>query len=424
MGCSYCAGGKSGAFFPDFSLHRTTMRLKIMKNCPRSPTRLAAGTQVRQAPRVRLRDWLRLLHTPGLGPRRVARLLEAFGTPAAALQADARAWAAADTGCRPCTGAEIALREAGVEADLDWLDRDTRHSILTLDDPDYPQLLAQLPDPPPALYLVGDAALLHKPQIAVVGSREATPQGRRTAERFATALAAAGLTVTSGLARGIDAAAHQGALSGPGGSTIAVVATGPDRVYPSMHRRLAHRIADQGLMVSLWPTGTMARSGHFPQRNRVISGLALGTLVVEAAVRSGSLITARLAAEQGRSVYAIPGSILSPVSRGCHRLIQEGAQLVESPDDILEELADWLGVERPITAPGRPPADGATLDPDQERVLTSMGFDPVAMEELLQRTGLTVEALSSMLVLLELNGRVASLSHGRYQRLDAGPPSI
>ena len=374
-------------------------------------------------PRERLRDWLRLLHTPGLGPRRVARLLEAFGTPAAALEAGARAWAAAGAGGRPCEGNEITLREAGVDADLRWLDRDSRHAILTRDDPDYPPLLAQIPDPPPALYLIGNPAMLLRPQIAVVGSREATPQGLRTAERFAAALASAGLTVTSGLARGIDAAAHQGALSGPGGSTVAVVATGPDRVYPSVHRRLAHRIADQGLMVSLWPVGTVARSGHFPQRNRVISGLSLGTLIVEAALRSGSLITARLAAEQGRSVYAVPGSILSPVSRGCHRLIQEGAQLVESPDDILEDLADWLGVAGRPAAAELPPADAGSLDPEQERVLTLMGFDPVGLEDLLQRTGLTVEALSSILVLLELNGRVASLSHGRYQRLDAGPPS-
>jgi DNA processing protein len=374
-------------------------------------------------PRERLRDWLRLLHTPGLGPRRVARLLEAFGTPAAALQADARAWAAAGAGGTPCAAEDIALREAGVEADLQWLERDSRHFILTRDDPDYPPLLAALPDPPPALFLVGDPAMLRRPQIAVVGSREATPQGLRTAERFGKALASAGLTVTSGLARGIDAAAHQGALSCPGGSTVAVVATGPDRVYPSVHRRLAHRIADQGLVVSLWPVGTVARPAHFPQRNRVISGLSLGTLVVEAAVRSGSLITARLAAEQGRSVYAVPGSILSPVSRGCHRLIQEGAQLVESPDDILEDLAEWLGVAGPSAAAELPPADATSLDPEQERVLTQMGFDPVGIDELLQRTGLTVETVSSILVLLELNGRVASLSHGRYQRLDAGPPT-
>ncbi len=373
-------------------------------------------------PRERLEDWLRLLHTPGLGPRRVARLLEAFGTPAAALQADARQWTAAGVAGRPRSGDATTTREAGVEADLAWMERDPRHGILTRDDPEYPPLLASLPDPPPALYLVGDSSLLRRPQIAIVGSRDATPQGLRHAERFARALTEASLTVTSGLAIGIDGAAHNGALAVHDGRTLAVVATGPDRVYPSAHRRLAHKIADHGLLVSLWPVGTLARPGHFPQRNRVISGLALGTLVVEAALRSGSLITARLAAEQGRSVYAIPGSILSPVSRGCHRLIRDGAQLVESPDDILEDLADWLGVAGTPTAAAEAPADAADIDPEHERVLTLMGFDPVALDELLQRTGLTVEALSSILVLLELNGRVALLSHGRYQRLDAGFP--
>lgn len=374
-----------------------------------------------ETPRERLRDWLRLLHTPGLGPQRVARLLEGFGTPAAALRSDARGWASVGVATAR-EGDAVSTREAGVEADLAWLERDDRHHILARDDPAYPPLLAELPDPPPALYLVGDPDLLRRPQIAIVGSREATAQGLRHAERFAGALAAAGLTVTSGLALGIDAAAHRGALAAPGGSTVAVVATGPDRVYPSAHRRLAHRIADQGLLVSLWPVGTLARPGHFPQRNRVISGLTLGTLVVEAALRSGSLITARLAAEQGRSVYAIPGSILSPVSRGCHHLIQQGAQLVESPDDILEDLADWLGVPGSAPPDTAAPADAASLDPEHERVLTEMGFDPIGLEELLQRTGLTVAALSSILVLLELNGRVALLSHGRYQRLDAGPP--
>jgi DNA processing protein len=369
-----------------------------------------------------LRDWLRLVHTPGLGPRRMARLLESFGSPAAALQADARGWAAAGVSGTPGRGETASAVEAGVEADLEWLQRDQRHHILTRDDPGYPSFLAELPDPPPALYLIGDPEFLRRPQIAIVGSREATPQGLRHAESFARNLSAAGLTVTSGLALGIDGAAHRGALAAPGGSTVAVVATGPDRVYPSQHRRLAHRIADHGLLVSLWPVGTLARPGHFPQRNRVISGLALGTLVVEAALRSGSLITARLAAEQGRSVYAIPGSILSPVSRGCHRLIQEGAQLVESPDDILEDLAEWLGLASCTRPAGTVPADAKNLDPEQERVLTRMGFDPVGLEELLQRTGLTVEALSSILVLLELNGRVATLSHGRYQRLDAGLP--
>nr|WP_041483896.1 DNA-processing protein DprA [Thioalkalivibrio paradoxus] len=369
-----------------------------------------------------MRDWLALLHTPGLGPRRIARLLERFGDPATALQADARDWALADVPGGPCRGSDRDRLERGIETDLAWLNADPRHAIMTRQDPRYPPLLAELPDPPPALYLVGAPELLRKPQIAVVGARGATPQGLRNAERFATALAAAGLAVTSGLALGIDGAAHRGALAVENGRTVAVIATGPDRVYPPQHRRLAHRIADHGLLVSLWPVGTAPSPKHFPQRNRVISGLALGTLVVEAALRSGSLITARLAAEQGRAVYAIPGSILSPVSRGCHRLIRDGAQLVDSPDDILEDLADWLGVPADPPADTPPMPDGAALDPEQERVLGLMGFDPVSLDDLLQRTGLTVNTLSSMLVLLELNGRVAALSHGRYQRLDAGSP--
>jgi DNA processing protein len=367
-------------------------------------------------------DWLRLLHTPGLGPRRVARLIERFGSPSAALQADARDWAATGVPGEPCRGDALRERDAGVAADLAWCESDPRHRIVARDHPDYPALLTELPDPPPVLYLVGNPALLQSPQIAVVGSRDATPQGLRHAEHFGRSLAQAGLTVTSGLALGIDGAAHRGALEAADGRTIAVVATGPDRVYPARHRRLAHRIADHGLLVSLWPVGTLARPSHFPQRNRVISGLALGTLVVEAALRSGSLITARLAAEQGRSVYAIPGSILSPVSRGCHRLIQEGAQLVESPDDILEDVAEWLGLGGKSPSPAGTGIDTTGMDPEQAEVLDRMGFDPVPMEDLLQRTGLTVEALSSILVLLELNGRVAALSHGRYQRLDAGPP--
>lgn len=367
------------------------------------------------------RDWLQLTNTPGLGPRRVLRLLEAFGSPVAALAAPDSEWQRAGVDIRMDAEAER-TREAATEADLAWLDQSPRHHLVCLDDPAYPKLLAELSDPPPVLYLNGDPALLHRPQIAVIGSRECTPQGQRLARDFARELAAAGLVVTSGMARGIDGAAHEGALAASQGTTIAVVATGPDRIYPGEHRRLAHRIADHGLVVSLWPTGTRPLAGNFPQRNRVISGMALGTIVVEAALKSGSLITARLAAEQGRQVYAVPGSVLSRNSRGCHRLIREGAQLIESADEVLEDLADWLGVApAPASAP---PAEAAAqpLDPEQERVLNAMGFDPIPLETLRERTKLTIEALSSMLVLLELNGRVAALDHGRYQRLDAGSP--
>ncbi|WP_019584256.1 DNA-processing protein DprA [Thioalkalivibrio sp. ALE16] len=365
-------------------------------------------------------DWLQLINTPGLGPRRLLQLVEAFGSPGNALAAPAAEWQRAGVDLKLDTAARQA-RDTGAKADQAWLDADPRHTLLCLDDPDYPPLLAELPDPPPVLYLNGARELLRSPQVGIVGSREATPQGERLATEFARELAGAGLTVTSGLARGIDGAAHEGALAAPGGRTIAVVATGPDRIYPAQHRRLAHRIADHGLVVSLWPTDTRPLARNFPQRNRVISGLSLATLVVEAALKSGSLITARLAAEQGRQVYAVPGSVLSPTSRGCHRLIRDGAQLVESAEEILDDLADWLGV-----APDAPPAAAEPasdpLDPEQERVLNAMGFDPVPLETLRERTKLTIEQLSSMLVLLELHGRVAALDHGRYQRLDAGSP--
>ena len=396
--------------------------MSAKQDSPRAPQPDAPSGDMHEpsAPAESLLDWLRLVHTPGLGARRTQQLLDAFGSPAAALAAPEREWRQATGMTAPDRDVQEA-RETGIRNDLEWREQDPRHHILCRDDADYPPLLAELPDPPPVLYLNGQRDLLRAPQIAVIGSRECTPQGQRLAREFARELAGAGLAITSGLARGIDGAAHEGALAAPQGRTIAVVATGPDRIYPGEHRRLAHRIADHGLVVSLWPVGTRPLARNFPQRNRVISGLSLGTLVVEAALESGSLITARLAAEQGRQVYAVPGSVLSPVSRGCHRLIREGAHLVEGPDEILEDLANWLGIEQRDAAPApAPPRD--PLDPEQERVLTAMGYDPVPLETLRERTKLTIETLSSMLVLLELNGRVAALDHGRYQRLDAGSP--
>jgi DNA processing protein len=376
-----------------------------------------------------LAHWLRLLHTPGLGPRRIARLLEIHGSPEQVLLTEDQEWKVVPAPGQPPLPADwSAHRESGVAADLAWQAQDPgqRH-LLTRTDPEYPLLLRQLPDAPPVLYLVGQLSLLHRPQIAIVGTREPTPQGERHAEYFARELASAGVAVTSGLARGIDAAAHRGALATPEGRTLAVMATGPDRIYPRRHARLAQEIAEQGLLVALWPVGSAAQASHFPQRNRVISGLTLGTLVVEAALHSGSLITARLAAEQGRNVYALPGSILNPVSRGCHRLLREGAQLVESPDDILEDLAAGLdlGIQHPSSPATAELPLASTVQPvalpaAQVHVLELMGYDPIGEEELLTRSGLTVAALSSILVLLELDGYVARLHHRRYQRLDAG----
>jgi len=385
------------------------------------------GSERTTAESGHLANWLRLIHTPGLGPRRTARLLERFGSPDAALAVGTRGWTGLGLPETALPQGWEVQRERGVEDDLAWLGKDSRNEILTLHDPRYPALLLAIPDPPPVLYLTGDVGLLRQPQIAIIGSRAATPQGLQHARNFADTLTRNGLTITSGLAAGIDASAHVAALAAPDGRTIAVMATGPDRIYPPGHRRLAHRIADHGLLLALWPAGTGAQTTHFPQRNRVISGLALGTLVVEAAQRSGSLITARLAAEQGRSVYAIPGSVLSRVSRGCHQLIQEGAQLVQDPEDILEDLAEWLGVDSEdgkaqsgSSRGSRCAGEDSPLAPEQAEMLALMGFDPIAIDALVERSGLTVEVVSSMLVTLELNGRVAPLGLGHYQRLEAG----
>ena len=262
----------------------------------------------------------------------------------------------------------------------------------------------------------GDPGLLCSPQLAIVGSRNPSVSGRQTAGEFAAHLAAVGITISSGLASGIDGAAHLGALRADG-FTLAVAATGLDRVYPADHRDLAHRIAEQGVLVSEFPPGTPPRRDHFPRRNRIIAGLALGTLVVEAAVRSGSLITARLAAEQGREVFAIPGSIHNPLARGCHRLIRQGAKLVETAQDVLEELAPLLGTRSSaasLSDDEPPQLRLQTLDPEYRQLLASLGHDPLPADQLIERSGLTAEAVSSMLLLLELEGYVSSAPGGRY----------
>ncbi|WP_366637239.1 DNA-processing protein DprA [Aquisalimonas sp.] len=290
--------------------------------------------------------------------------------------------------------------------------------MLTWTDTRYPALLREMDSPPLCLYVNGDPDVLNVPQLAIVGSRNATAGGRSTAREFAEHLASRGLTITSGLAVGVDAAAHQGALDG-GGFTVAVTATGPDRVYPPRHRSLAHAIAADGAVVTEFPCGTPPRAGHFPRRNRIISGLAAGTLVVEASPRSGSLITARLALEQGREVFAIPGSIHNPLARGCHRLIRDGsAKLVEQADEILEELTGRLQLPRePATGTGNgTEPQQLQLDPEHEAVLNALGYDPVPLETVLQRTGLTPDVVSSILLLLELSGRITAMPGGRYAR--------
>ncbi len=298
------------------------------------------------------------------------------------------------------------------DAERAWLEDPASH-VVTRRDAAYPPLLRQIADPPPLLFVRGDPLLLARPQIAVVGSRNPTPGGTDNARAFARALARAGFAITSGLALGIDAAAHAGALE-VSGHTIAVTGTGLDRVYPASHRALAHAIAQHGALVSEFPLGTAPRRENFPQRNRLISGLALGVLVVEAARVSGSLITARLAAEQGREVFAIPGSIHSPLARGCHALIRQGAKLVETAQDILEELGSLAEAVLGAGAAGDAPAPAATAA--EQALLEALGWDPVDIDTLCERSGLTPEAVSSMLLQMELRGLVAPGPGGRYQR--------
>lgn len=347
----------------------------------------------------KLRYWLALSLAPGVGPVQFRELLEQSGDipllfsspPAGKLKSYLRApdWASVDS----C---------------LQWAEQDSC-LILPLDDPRYPELLRQTHDAPPLLFARGNAALLQNPQLAMVGSRNPSVVGRETAQEFARTLAAAGMTITSGLALGIDAASHQGALDG-GGETVAVFGTGLDRVYPAKNRPLAHAIVEGGgVLLSEYPPGTEPLPGNFPRRNRIISGLSLGTLVVEAALRSGSLITARNAVEQGREVFAIPGSIHNPLARGCHQLIRQGAKLVESAQDIVEELAPQL---RAILA--EPASTHSSSGPDEEHkmLLACLGDGTSSVDQLVERSGLTADAVSSMLLLLELQGYVVSTAGG------------
>lgn len=304
-------------------------------------------------------------------------------------------------------------------AALDWLEA-PGHQLLTLADPDYPPLLRQSRDPPLALFLRGDRALLGQPHFAIVGSRNPTAQGEENARAFAEYLAGCGLVICSGLAAGIDAAAHRGALAA-GAPTTAVLGCGPDRAYPAANAGLAREIAATGLVLSEYLPGTRPLQAHFPQRNRIISGLSLGVLVVEAARRSGSLITARLAGDQGREVFAIPGSIHNPLARGCHALIRQGAVLVETAHDILAELGPLAGValQSPEPRPGVPggPREAAHLpDAEYRKLLEALGHDPAGVDALAARTGLTAAEVSSMMLILELQGVVESMPGGRFAR--------
>lgn len=367
-------------------------------------------------PRTELAAWLRLLLTPGVGLESARKLLAAFGLPQAVFEQGHAAWQAV-VGARAANALEKLPDELDAQVDrlLAWLAEGENRHVLTLGDPHYPAELLQMADPPVMLYVLGDISTLQHPRrLAIVGSRNPTPQGETNARQFAQALGEAGVCVVSGLALGVDGAAHDGALLG-GSSTIAVVGTGLDRVYPKRHLALAHRIAAQGAIVSEYPLGTPPLRENFPQRNRLIAGLSQGTLVVEAAVQSGSLITARLAAEQGREVFAIPGSIHAPQARGCHALIRQGAKLVESAQDILEDLR-FIPTASIEPAPS---ADDAHLATEDD-LLQAMGHDPVSLDALQARTGLTTAHLQARLLELELSGEVARLPGGLLQRQAQG----
>lgn len=357
--------------------------------------------------------WLKLSLVPGLGPAKISRLLAAFQTPENLFKASLDQLTS--------TGLQTDIAQAVLHPDqdkldntLDWLNASDHNQLLTPDCADYPQLLKEIKNPPVVLYVTGNTKLLNQKQLAVVGSRNPTPQGRENAYEFSDYLSRTGLIITSGLALGIDGASHQGALSA-GNPTIAVVGNGLDRVYPAQHRELAHNIANEGAIVSEYPPGTRPLPGHFPQRNRIISGMSLGTLVVEAAIKSGSLITAYNALEQSREVFAIPGSIHNPLSRGCHQLLREGAKLVEQASDIFEELRPLTGLN-PSKTPQIPNADGTdpALDDSHQMMLDAMGHDPVSLEILVDRTGMTAAEISSVLLILELKGFITRQSGGYY----------
>ncbi len=355
-----------------------------------------------------LAAWLRLSLTTGLGGEAFRRLLLSFGGPEQILGASRAALTAVVPGKLADTLLDNHLYGdlTAVEA---WLD-DSNNHIVTLADTDYPQALLQTPDPPPLIYVKGRRDLLNQPSLAIVGSRNATAQGKLTATSFATALSNAGLCIVSGLALGIDAAAHQGGLAGLS-STVAIVGTGLDKVYPARNRELAHAIAGQGALVSEFALGTPPLAAHFPRRNRLISGMTRGCLVVEAALSSGSLITARIANELGKEVFAIPGSIHSTLSKGCHALIKQGAKLVDDASDILTEL------RLPLPAGGNAQNTEDAATALKHPLLAHMGFDPCDIDTLAGRAGLPVHDISAALIQLELQGSVASLAGGLWQRI-------
>ncbi|MDO4434972.1 MAG: DNA-processing protein DprA [Cardiobacteriaceae bacterium] len=384
--------------------------------------------------------WCSLWRAPKVGSKTFFQIVNAFGSPKAFFDAsDADVRATLPQVKETLWQSWRACCDEGKQ-DVDWLLAGEERYILTFDDPDYPPLLKAIDDPPPVLFVQGNVKALWLPQVAIVGSRQASSGALQNTYDFARILSSCGLVITSGLALGVDGAAHESALAA-GGLTIAVVGTGLDRVYPAKHHALAHQIVKQGAMVSEFPIGVGVRSEHFPRRNRIISGLAAGVLVVEASLQSGSLITARLASEQGREVFAIPGSIHNPLAKGCHHLIKQGAKLVESAQDIVEELRGVVNHQYPIRAQMKEtlakaePASSATpmaspqfapsvkaqsaLSEEERIILEAMGFEICTIDDLVERTGQKAEQVASQLLMLELDGRVMSVAGGRFQRYGA-----
>lgn len=376
------------------------------------------------------------MRAPGLGGARLVSLIDAFGGAGELVRAS------------PSTLRQAGLKDEAVEAlshpdparlkqDLAWLAEPQNH-LLTWRDERYPALLRDIPSSPAALFVRGDPDALWQPQLAVIGSRNPTAGGRENARDFAAELGRQGLTITSGMAEGIDSEAHRGALDA-GGLTVAVLGTGPDMVYPASGRQLAERIAAQGALVTEFPPGTEAKREHFPSRNRIISGLSLGVLVVEAGLRSGTLITARLAGDQGREIFALPGSIHNPMAKGCHRLIRDGARLVESVSEIMEEVASMAGrlavdLERCVGESRLDPAAARpklsrkagdeppwATDPEYRRLWDCLGHDPRPVDAIIEESGLTAQSVSAMLLLLELRGMVEAHAGGAYSRKKKRP---
>jgi DNA processing protein len=364
--------------------------------------------------------WLTLIHVEGLGPAALQKLFVHFASPKKILEASYSKLQSYGISKKIIEGI-LQPRSESIQRDLAWLEHENHH-LITIQDDSFPELLKQIADPPCVLYALGKpklaAELLTEPQLGIVGSRNASAYGKEIATSFAEKLASSGIVITSGLASGVDGAAHRGALQASIGSTIAVAACGLDRVYPADHRQLAEQISQRGLIVSEFPIGTSPMPGHFPRRNRIISGLSLGVLVVEASMRSGSLITARLAAEQGREVFAIPGSIHNPTSKGCHSLIRNGAKLVENVEDVLEEFKHHIDLtslnSNPVVAENSKVIE--LLDPQHEKVLESMGFEPISIDTLIKQSGLAVDVVSSILLILELNDQVTHHGNGVYMR--------